>query len=107
FRGVWRVIALLSSMDRLPPEEAIAMATGNTARIYELESGVIRKGMAADLVAIDTPIGSPGRDALEALKEGNVPAVAMIMIDGEVKSFWGKNTEPPMRRVEVKYVKRG
>ena len=58
--GILRVIAHLASLGGVSPETAIAMATGNTARVYGLTVGVIAPGREADLAIVDAPIGSVG-----------------------------------------------
>ena len=57
-------LSLLASLGDLAPAEAIACATGNTARVYRLNRGLIAEGREADLVVCDAPIGSVGGDAL-------------------------------------------
>lgn len=100
--GILRSISQLSSLANIPPEVAIAMATGNTARIYGLNCGVIEEGRDADLIVMDKPIGSVGGDALRALSVGDIPGIAMVMIDGEVRALISRNTPPPARRCEVR-----
>ncbi len=62
--GILRVINFLASFCGVKAEEAIAMATGNTARVYKLNRGIITAGKEADLVIMDAPMGSVGKDAL-------------------------------------------
>src|SRR5262245_26779862 len=64
--GILRVMAHLSGLGGLAPELAVAMATGNTARVHGLDVGVIAPGRAADLVLCDAPVGSAASSALEA-----------------------------------------
>lgn len=101
FRGIFRMICLLSSLGGVKPEEAVAMATGNTMNVYGLDYGKIEVGKVADLIGIDAPVGAAENNALESIEAGNVPGVAMIMLDGEIKSTWGANTEPPKRKIRV------
>src|SRR5499427_16011 len=75
--GILRVIAHLASLGGAQPEVAIAMATGNTARVYGLPVGVIAVGREADLLVADAPVGSVGRTALEALAAGDLLGVSM------------------------------
>ena len=49
--GILRVMAHLASLGGVAPEIAVAMATGNTARVHGLEVGVLAPGRAADIVA--------------------------------------------------------
>jgi enamidase len=99
--GILRVLAHLVSLGEIAPEEAICMATGNTARVYKLSTGVIAPGRDADLCIVDAPIGSQGRTALEALQVGDLFGVSMILIDGQVKIGRSRNTPPATRAAEV------
>ncbi|HID07334.1 MAG TPA: Enamidase, partial [Armatimonadetes bacterium] len=99
--GILRVICFLASVGGISAEEAIAMATGNTARIYKLRRGLIREGYEADLVVMDAPMGSAGQDALEAIKEGDIPGIAAVIVDGEVRTWVSRNTPPPVRRCKT------
>ena len=98
--GILRVINHLASLTDIKAEEAICMASGNTARIYGLDRGVIEKGKEADLVVMDAPMGSVGDDALSAIKAGDVPAVAKVIVDGQVVVGKSRNTPPPKRSVK-------
>jgi len=99
--GILRTLALLASLGGCPPETALAMATGNTARVYGLDVGLIAPGRAADLVICDAPVGSVGRTALEALRAGDLPGISMILIDGVPRVGRSRNTAPAARAAEV------
>jgi enamidase len=99
--GVLRVICQLASLTAIKPEEALCMATGNTARVHKLPQGVIAEGKDADLVVMDAPMGSVGEDALSAIEAGDVPAVAMVLVDGEIVVAKSRNTPPPVRKPKV------
>ena len=99
--GVLRVICHLASLTSIKPEEALCMATGNTARVHKLPQGVIAEGKDADLVIMDTPMGSVGEDALSAIEAGDVPAVAMVLVDGEIVVAKSRNTPPAVRKPKV------
>lgn len=47
-------------------------------------------------------MGSVGKNALEAIEAGDIPGVAMVMIDGEVRVKKSRNTPPAVRQVEIK-----
>lgn len=96
-RGILRTIVQVASLGGIPAEEAIAMATGNTAKIYDLPTGIIKAGMKADLLVIDAPTNgrsfdglSP--DALSSITYGDDPAITMIMTDGKVRTSRARNT---------------
>jgi enamidase len=95
------VMAHLASLGGIAPEIAIAMATGNTARIHGLDVGVIAPGRAADICLVDAPIGSSATTALGALAIGDLPGISMILIDGDVRVGRSRNTPPAGRAAEV------
>lgn len=99
--GILRVLNLISSLGGIRAEEAIAMATGNTARVYKLNRGMIKEGMEADLVLMDAPMGSIGEDALQAIEAGDIPGVSVVIVDGVVVITRSRNTPPPKREAVV------
>jgi enamidase len=100
--GMLHLITHLASLTGIKAEEALCMATGNTARTYDLPVGFIEPGKSADLTLIDAPVGSIAGDALESFSIGDSPAVAMVMIDGEIVVKRSKNTIPPQRNYKLK-----
>lgn len=100
--GILRTMSFLASISEIQPEKVVAMATGNTARTFGLETGLIAEGKEADLVVMDAPMGSVGADALAALAAGDLPAVVMVLVDGAVKVTKSRNTPPANRSCSVK-----
>jgi enamidase len=98
--GILRMIALLSSIGDLPAELAFCLATGNTARMRDLECGIIAPGRAADFVLMDRAQHSAGRDLLDSVQQGDLPGIGMMIIDGIVRSQRSRNT-PPAERIPV------
>jgi enamidase len=96
--GILRMIALLSGLGGLAPEQAIACATGNTAKIRKLDCGLIEPGKPADLVFLDKAQHSAGRDTLQCIALGDLPGVGMVVIDGLVRIGRSRNT-PPAEKV--------
>ncbi|MGH7264682.1 MAG: amidohydrolase family protein [Candidatus Rokuibacteriota bacterium] len=99
--GILRTLALLAALGDCPPEAAIAMATGNTARVYGLPVGLVAPGRVADLVVLDAPVGSVATSALAALQAGDLPGISMIVIDGVPRVARSRNTAPAARAAEV------
>ncbi len=95
--GIIRVIAALSSLGDLPAEVAFCFATGNTARMRNLESGLIEIGRPADFVFMDAPQHSAGKTLLESVRLGDLPGIGMTVIDGVVRSERSRNTPPATR----------
>ncbi len=99
--GIIRMVALLSALGDVPAETAFCFATGNTARIRELDCGLIEVGRAADFVLLDRAQHSSGKDLLESVRFGDIPGVGMVVIDGKVASGRSRNTPPAERVPEV------
>ena len=95
--GIIRVIAALSSIGELPAEMAFCLATGNTARMRNLDCGLIEVGRAADFVFMDAPQHSAGKDLRESVRLGDLPGIGMTVIDGAVRSERSRNTPPATR----------
>jgi enamidase len=100
--GMLYTISHLASLGDVPVEAAIAAATGNNASIYGLNSGFIAAGKDADLVIVDACVGGSKNNALDALRNGDIAAVAAVITDG-VPRFVGRsrNTPAPMKTVRV------
>jgi enamidase len=100
--GMMYTITHLASLSDMPVEWAIAAATGNNARVYRLNSGFLRPGRDADVVVLDACEGGSKSNALDALRNGDIAAVAAV-ISGGVPRFAGRswNTPPPIRKVRV------
>jgi enamidase len=98
--GILRVIAALSSVGEIPVEMAFCFATGNTARMRKLDCGLIEVGRVADLVFMDAPQHSAGKNLLESVRLGDLPGIGMTVIDGVVRSERSRNT-PPATRVPM------
>jgi len=96
--GIWRMVNFVSALCDIPAEIAICCATGNTKRVFGLSHGLVKVGEDADLQIIDAPMGSAGKTAKEAIEVGDVPGIAMVIIDGVVKTQVSRNTPPPTRK---------
>ena len=96
--GILRLIALLASLGDTPAELVFACATGNTARMRKLDCGLIEPGRAADFVLMDRAQHSAGADLLDSVRQGDLPGIGMVIIDGVVRCGRSRNT-PPAERV--------
>lgn len=92
--GMLRLISLLSSLGNIPAELVFCFATGNTARMRNLNSGLIEPGRAADFVFIDRAQHTAGKNLLESIELGDIPGIGMVMIDGLVRCGRSRNTPP-------------
>jgi enamidase len=105
--GVLRTLSWIAALGGVPAEKAIALATGNSSRVYDLNTGRLSPGAEADLVIADAPRGSQANDALETFAIGDTPAVAAVIIDGEVRVFGSRNTPPPQRSISIPWMTAG
>ncbi len=92
--GMLYTISHLASLGGIAPELAIAAATGNNARVYGLNSGVIAPGRDADVILIDACAGGSTNDACAALANGDIAAVGAVVSDG-VPRFVGRSRNTP------------
>ena len=97
--GILRVISMLSSLGEVPAEVAVCFATGNTAKIRNLDCGLIAAGGAANFVLMDKAQHSSGEDLLQSIQRGDLPGIGMVIIDGVVVSAQRSRNTPPATRV--------
>jgi enamidase len=100
--GMLYTIAHCASLTDMPPEKFICAATGSNARVYDLDSGFLAPGSAADIVLIDAPDGGTQDTALAAIKNGDIVAIGGVITAG-VPRFVGRsrNTPPTTRKARV------
>jgi enamidase len=99
--GILRMVAMLSSLGDVPAETAFCFATGNTARIRDLDCGLIEVGRAADFVIMDRAQHTAGATLLESVRLGDLPGVGMTIIDGVVRTHRSRNTPPATQLPEI------
>jgi enamidase len=99
-RAMLRNVCYLSSVCGVPAGEAVAIATGNTAKAHGLAVGVLAPGRPADLVICGPVEGSAGAGIGEAIAHGDLPGIAYVIADGEiVVSGRSRQTPPPKRKL--------
>ena len=91
------MVTLMASMGGLPTEQAVCFASGNVAKKRNLDAGLIAVGMPADLVFMDKPEHSSGKDLLQAISFGDLPGIGMVIIDGIVRTGRSRSTPPALR----------
>jgi enamidase len=99
--GILRMVALLASLGDVAAATAFCFATGNTARLRNLDCGLIEVGRAADFVIMDRAQHSAGKTLLESVTLGDIPGVGMTVIDGMVRTGRSRNTPPATQVPEV------
>src|SRR5271154_6500663 len=99
--GIVRLISLLSSLGEIPAEIAVCLATGNTARIRNLDCGLIAPGREASFVLMDKAQHSAGKNLLDSIQKGDLPGIGMVITDGAISVQRSRNTPPATRVPEV------
>ena len=99
--GILRMVSLLSSLGDVPAEIAFCFATGNTARMRELDCGLIEVGRSADFVIMDKAQHSPAKTLLDSVQLGDLPGIGMTIIDGIVRTQRSRNTPPATKIPEI------
>ena len=99
--GILRTIAMLSSIGEIDAETVFCFATGNTARMRELDCGLIEPGRAADFVIMDRAQHTAGKTLLESVRMGDLPGISMVIIDGVVRCSRSRNTPPATTVAEL------
>ena len=97
--GILRVIAHLTSLGGIEPEEAICMATGNTARVYGLPVGVIEPAWRPTCASWTRRSARWGMRARRP--GGDLCGISMVLIDGQIRIGRSRNTPPAARAAEV------
>ena len=95
------MVSMLSALGQVPAEIALCFATGNTARMRDLNCGIIEVGREADFVIMDRAQHSPAETILESIQLGDLPGVGMTIIDGVIRSERSRNTPPANTLPEV------
>jgi len=99
--GILRMISLLSSLGDIPAEVAVCLATGNTAKMRNLNGGLITPGREASFVLMDKAQYSAGKNLLDSIQKGDLPGIGMVIIDGALSVQRSRNTPPATTMPEV------
>jgi len=92
--GMLYTIAHCASLTGMPAERFICAASGSNARVYNLDSGVLAPGKAADIVLIDAPDGGTQSTALAAIQHGDIAAIGGVVTAG-IPRFVGRSRNTP------------
>ncbi|OLO25297.1 hypothetical protein BTR23_25020 [Alkalihalophilus pseudofirmus] len=99
--GVMKSVVELTTLSKCSPETMIAAATGNVGEAYGLDAGVIELGRPADILIVDAPLGGSTSEALNAVSNGDLPAISACFTKGELRYIKSRNTPPPVRPAKV------
>ena len=101
--AILKTIVQICPLAGISGAEGIALATGDSARAYGLKNtGMIKPGYTADILIVDCPRDSAGKDFLSAVEFGDVPAIGPIIIDGRIVASRGRNTPFSYRAAKIR-----
>jgi enamidase len=98
-RAMLKNLLVGASMSDLTAAEVVCMASGNVARAHQVEGGFIATGQPADLIVCDAIRGSVAGDALASIKQGDLPGVGVVLIDGRLMVAPRSEQTPPPARI--------
>jgi len=99
-RGMLRNICYIASVCGVSPAEAVAIASGNTAKAHGIEVGILAPGRPADIIVCGPVEGSAGTSIADAIAHGDLPGIAYVVANGEiVVSGRSRQTPPPKRKL--------
>jgi enamidase len=99
--GMIKTVVELSALAGLAAPDALALATGNNARALRRDEGVLDVGRPADLMLLQPPLGGAADDPLAAIELGDIPGIAGVVIDGELRALRSRNTPAPAVEARV------
>jgi len=94
-RGMLRNILFISGVCDVAPADAIAIATGNTAKAHGLDVGILREGAPADLIIAGPVTGSAGTTLADAIAHGDLPGISFVYADGKAVVMTRSDQTPP------------
>jgi len=100
--GMIKTVCEISSLCGMSATKAIALATGNNGAVLGVPQGILEPGRPADLFCCFRPLGSSQEGPLESIEFGDIPGIAAVMIDGEVRALRSRNTPAPDGACELK-----
>ena len=100
--GMIKTVCEISSLCGMAAPKALALATGNNGAVLGVEQGVLEVGRPADLFCCFRPLGSSQAGPLESIEYGDIPGIAAVVIDGEVRALRSRNTPAPDGTCEIK-----
>lgn len=99
--GMIKTVVEVASLAQLPAADALALATGANARVLRRDEGVLDVGRPADVVLLAAPLGGAAADPLSAIELGDIPGIAGVVVDGELRALRSRNTPAPAREARV------
>jgi enamidase len=99
--GMIKTIVELAALGGLAAPDAIALATGNNARVLGRREGILATGRPADLVLLQPPLGGAFDDPLSSIEHGDIPGIAAVVIHGDLRALRSRNTPAPARQAQL------
>jgi enamidase len=89
--GMIKTVTELASLGGVSASDALAMASGNNARVLRREEGILEVGRPADFALLEAPLGGAADNALSAIERGDLPGISAVVIDGGLRALRSRN----------------
>lgn len=99
--GVIKTLCELCSLGGITPTDVISYATGNAGRVLRRDEGLLDLQRPADIVLVQEPFGGSEDHPLKAMSRGDIPGIAAVIINGEIRALRSRNSPAPYREAEV------
>jgi len=93
--GMIKTVCEIASLGGLAATDALAMASGSNGAVLRRPEGVLEVGRPADMALAFAPLGSAHPDPLTCIERGDIPGIAAVLIDGELRALRSRNTPAP------------
>jgi enamidase len=89
--GMIKTVTELASLGGVSATDALAMASGNNARVLRREEGILEVGRPADFALLEAPLGGVADNALSSIERGDLPGISAVVIDGGLRALRSRN----------------
>lgn len=93
--GMIKTVVEIASLGGVAATDALALACGNNGAVLRRDEGVLDVGRPADLALLFSPLGGAHGDPLTCIERGDIPGIAAMVIDGEVRALRSRNAPAP------------
>ncbi len=82
--SLWLFLSHLCWTSGITGEQAVALVTGNVAKVFDMDRGVIDVGKRAEFMFLSIPYGSEASEPPETLEAGDIPSIVGVFKDGKI-----------------------
>jgi enamidase len=99
--GMIKTIVEIASLGEISASDAIALASGNNARILRRDEGILEIGRPADFALVQPPLGGAFDHPLRSIEGGDIPGISAVVVDGHICALRSRNTPASVRAAQL------